>query len=292
MSQFNLNETTFGIEIEACVPVEKVREFNIVVGGYHRGIQVAALPTGWNAQSDNSIACDCGYVGIEFVSPKLQGEDGIQQVEKVCEWLNSIGAKVNKSTGLHVHIGVAGLDAAALARLIALVSYNEKAIYASTGTKSREQGRYCQTIKHKYRPVTQEKKADNSVLNRLVSHSHDRYYILNLAPLASGLRQAVEFRAFAGTTNATKVKAYIQLCLALAHKAATSTRMVAWDAKPTKDREFAAKGEGFVALTHLLKNLGWIKPGLKPFVCGLIRTEERAEMVRELTRLADKYDAA
>lgn len=290
MSQINLNETTFGIEIEACVPVAKVAELNIRVGGYHRGIQVTQLPAGWNAQSDSSIHCDYGFVGIEFVSPKLAGEAGIAEVEQVVAWLNSIGAKVNKSTGLHVHVGVSGLDAAALARLIALVSFNEKALYASTGTTSREQGSYCRTIKGKYRPVATAKKADASVLNAIVTGSHDRYYILNLAPLASGIRQAVEFRCFAGTLNAVKVKAAVQLCLALVEKAAESKKMVAWDAPARQAKRYEGKGEGYAALQSLLANLGWIGYRKGQKVYGIIKADDRKEMVAELLRLADKYD--
>ena len=290
MSQINASEVTFGIEIEACVPVAAVQQHNITVGGYHRGIQVAALPTGWNAQSDSSIQCERGYVGIEFVSPKLQGEDGLAQVEKVCEWLNSIGAKVNKSTGLHVHCGVDKLDAAALARLIALVSYYEKALYASTGTRSREQGHYCQTIKAKYRPVAQAKKADSSVFSRMINGSHDRYYILNLVPLASGLRQAVEFRVFSGSTNATKIKAYIQLCIALICRAADSTKMVKWDAPTTKAKRYEGKGMGYATLHTLLTNIGWIKYRATTPAYGILRQDETKDMVAELLRLATKYD--
>ncbi len=290
MSQINISEITFGIEIEATVPVEAVRQHNITVGGYHRGIQVAALPTGWNAQSDSSIQCERGYVGIEFVSPKLAGEDGLAQIEKVCEWLNSIGAKVNKSTGLHVHVGTDKLDAAGLARLIALVSYYEKALYASTGTRSREQGHYCQTIKTKYRPVAQAKKADSSVFSRMIHGSHDRYYILNLAPLASGLRQAVEFRVFSGSTNATKIKAYVQLCLALVVKAATETKMSKWDAKVSRNSKYEGKGEGYISLHYMLKRIGWIKTRSTQATHGLIRENERESYTRELLRLANKYD--
>lgn len=38
--KMNVNEITFGIEIECCVPVEAVRANGIVIGGYRRGVQV------------------------------------------------------------------------------------------------------------------------------------------------------------------------------------------------------------------------------------------------------------
>jgi hypothetical protein len=290
-TNINISEVTFGIEIEACVPVGMVRDLNIRVGGYHRGIQVTQLPAGWNAQSDASISCPVGYVGIEFVSPKLQGEDGLRQIEQVCDWLNSIGAKVNNSTGLHVHVGVDSLDAAGLARLISLVSYYEKALYASTGTTSRETGSFCRSIKAKYAEVQQKKTADYRVLNNIASDHCDRYHILNLHPLASGQRQAVEFRVFAGTTSSLKIKAAVQICLALVHKAATSAKMSNWDAKVSRNAKFAGKGEGWISLHYMLKRIGWIKTRSTQEVFGLIRTDEAKEYTKEMLRLADKYDS-
>src|SRR5262245_13438734 len=93
----NANELTFGIEIECLIPAANAPQ----VGGYHAGRQIEDLPTGWNAQHDGSIRTRRGYVGVEVVSPVLSGPDGVRQVKFVCEWLASIGAKVNQSTGLH-----------------------------------------------------------------------------------------------------------------------------------------------------------------------------------------------
>src|SRR5262245_33404466 len=96
----DVNDLTFGIEIETAMPHGVVR-----VGGYHYGTQVPQLPEGWKAERDGSIRCPAGHEACEIVSPVLKGDDGIRQVVQVLAWLKSAGAQVNRSTGFHVHVG-------------------------------------------------------------------------------------------------------------------------------------------------------------------------------------------
>src|SRR4051794_5582390 len=97
----NANDLTFGVEFEVTVPVSAM----VAVGGYHRGLPVQGLPAGWNAQADASIQAGNGFRGVEIVSPVLKGIDGMRQIQAVCDWLRLIGARVNRSTGFHVHVG-------------------------------------------------------------------------------------------------------------------------------------------------------------------------------------------
>jgi hypothetical protein len=90
----NVNELTFGVEIECYVPVELVRSGRISIGGYHHGTQVAELPAGWNAQHDGSLGNARGKAGVEIVSPVLAGADGLRQIQQVCKWLKDNGARV------------------------------------------------------------------------------------------------------------------------------------------------------------------------------------------------------
>ena len=134
----NANETYFGLELETTIPASDTTP----IGAYHHGVQVPWLPEGWKAERDSSIQTLApGRKGCEFVSPKLRGYEGLQQVEAAIDAINARGARVNFSTGVHLTIEWHG-DAAALARLISLVGNHERAIYASTGTRRREQNRY------------------------------------------------------------------------------------------------------------------------------------------------------
>ena len=102
----------------------------------------------------------------------------------------------------------------------------------------------------------------------LARHHYDqsRYHLLNLHAAFSLERPArtIEFRAFNGTLHAGKIKAYIQLCLAisaqaLTTKAASPTRLVTDNPKYTFRCWLLRLGfigdEFETARTHLLANL-------------------------------------
>ena len=116
------------------------------IGGYHNGLPVAWLPTGWKAERDGSIRTPAGRKPCEFVSPILRGYEGLQNVETAVDAIKERGARVNESCGLHITVSWNG-DAAALARLISLIGNHEKAIYASTGTRRRERNHWAKQIK-------------------------------------------------------------------------------------------------------------------------------------------------
>ena len=105
------NDIAFGIEFETTLPAAD----RTPIGPYHGGTQVPWLPTGWKAERDGSIrTLNATRKGCEFVSPKLRGFAGMQEVEKAMDAINDHGARVNDSCGLHITIEWNG-DAAALA---------------------------------------------------------------------------------------------------------------------------------------------------------------------------------
>ena len=81
---------------------------------------------------------DEGHRSCEFISPILQGAAGVAHLVEFVAWLQEIGAKVNKSCGLHVHVGVTTAAQsmhgdqilAYVNKLARLVSFNSKALYA------------------------------------------------------------------------------------------------------------------------------------------------------------------
>jgi len=273
----NPNEITFGVELETIVPVGAV-----AVGTYRRGNAIPGFPTGWAAHSDSSIRSRAGYVGCEFVSPILRGADGVRQVLAVVAKIRELGGRVNVSCGLHVHVGFSG-DDKAMKRLVTLVANFEKAIYASTGTKSREQGHWAASVQSH----GDAQSAQNAA-------SHQRYHLLNLTNIARGVRPAVEFRAFAGTLNETKIVGHIQMCLGIVQRAIEAKRVTAFVAKtPEETSPIKRGGEGQTALNRLCYQLGWTK-GRSKKVFGVIACDEAPslkEVKKELHRLAKKYDA-
>lgn len=286
-----LSNLTFGVEIECIMPAGAAAELGIQPGAYHRGTPITALP-GWNAQRDSSIHPADGMMAVEVVSGILKGEAGIQSVIDTIAKLTAAGARVNASCGFHVHVGFATdttADIAALRRLCCLTSRHEPGLYAITGTRSRETGIYCQSIKAAYKPAS--KSEAKSAWTRAVGYSHNRYFTLNLTNTLFLGRPTVEFRVFSGTLNATKAIAYIQVCLGLVEKARTTESATGWDAKPeAKGTRFAGKGAGEVAAMRLLEAVCWTNRTFKGKAYGIL-AGDRKEMTAEMIRLAKKYDA-
>lgn len=284
----NANQIAWGIELETTMPATDTTP----IGGYHRGTPVAWLPDGWKAERDSSIRPTTPYrKGCEFVSPILRGYEGLQQVEQAIDAINQRGGKVNPSCGLHVTISWHG-DAAALARLISLVGNHERAIFASTGTRRREQTTYTKKIK----PYGDKDSAKRRC-------EADRYHLLNLTHLARG-KHRIEFRAFAGTLNKTKVIGYLMMCLGLVELALSSKRCSDWDytkregTKSCWDRPGAGQGE--TELNRMFYRLGWTKGwykgALRNKVFGQLNGEQAAPDLKaiktKLLQLARKYDNA
>src|SRR4051794_38718284 len=216
----NVNDLTFGVELEVTLPAG-----TCPVGCYHHGVQVPELPLGWKAERDCSIQAPSGYMAAEIVSPILRGADGLRQLKAVCDWLSNVRAKVNRSTGFHVHVGFSRNDKRGLRRLVSLVANFEKALFAATGTHTREEGHYCRPVQDDVR--YQQAFRDATAL----AGAFPRYHVLNLTNLLGYGKPTVEFRVFAGTTNPIKAIGYVRLCLGIVEKALAMKRLPKWVAK-------------------------------------------------------------
>ncbi len=284
----NAADLTFGIEIETIAPTSAVQEHGLRIGAYKHGIQVPYLPAGWTASDDGSIRTNGRGLPCEIVSPILKGAEGIAQVIEVINALNAYGHRVNESCGTHVHVGwKRSWSSISLARLITIVAYLENGLYAITGTKSRERGANGTCYTKGLRRYGNDKTAK-------VTLDRDRYHTLNLTNLASGTKETVEFRAFGGSLNATKVCGWIQVCLGLVERALNGKRSPKWDPKPLKGgwakaglgqseterlMGFLAWGEGY-AKQHGGNSYGWVSDAV-----------DHDAIKAEFRRLAKKYDA-
>lgn len=156
----------------------------------------------------------------------------------------------------------------------------------STGTKAREQGAYCRPIQSSQTYMARFL-ADNT-------QTLSRYHTLNVTNIDTGRRPTVEFRAFAGTLNTTKIFGYVRLCLGLVEKAHTMKRCPKWTAKtPVETSPITRGGEGQTSLNRLFYFLGWTK-GRESHTFGNVNCANGptlAECKKELMRLATKYDA-
>jgi hypothetical protein len=201
----------------------------------------------------------------------------------VVKTLEAKGHRVNASCGVHVHVGwKRDWDSAALARLVTIVAYVEKGLYAITGTKNRERGRYCGGV----RKYGNEKDAKPNL-------DQNRYHALNLTNLAHGTKDTVEFRVFSGSLNPVKVLGWIQVCLGLVERALSGKRMPKWNPGPLKGG-WKKAGPGQSEAERLMGYLAWgagyarIHGRQFGWISDLVPQDE---VKAEFRRLAKKYDA-
>ena len=190
-----------------------------------------------------------------------------------------MGGKVNASCGLHVHVGYDKRNTPAVHKLLNLVANHEQALYAVTGTRTREHGVgsrhgtcWCKSIK-------QYGNAGEAQLHA----SHDRYHLLNLATP----KPTVEFRVFGASLNTLKAIAYVRLCVALCEKSLTAkrtrfaSRSTCWT---------SSRGRGTAELTRLFYDLKWWNT---PGIVGVVECEGVPSLKaskKMLRAMAKRYD--
>jgi hypothetical protein len=206
----------FGIEIEATnVAMSDVASALNAVGilcvveGYNH-----ATRNHWKVVSDCSIS---GNQGFELVSPILQGENGLMQVALVGDTLERIGAKVNTSCGLHVHVDGRDLTVNSMSRICKMwLKYED--CFDSIVPASRRNNQFCRAIRSKFASleVAFDKLATATSiqgLTRIINSdgysSSSRYHKLNLESMVR--HGTVEFRQHSGTVNGLKMVNWVKL---------------------------------------------------------------------------------
>jgi len=318
--RINANDLTFGIEIETHIN----RTAPVTVGSYYNrnGANVGdALPRNhagrpWECKEDGSIVTpNSDRRTAEFVSPIMKGAADLKSVEDVVRIIkadlgtthatpdgteyNGLGAKVNSSCGVHVHVAFPSDKIADLRKLVALVGGYEKGIFAATGTKNRERGRWARSIKGGWDRVYKNELRNARTMDgaRNVAVMNQRYFGLNLSNFLSGRRPAVEFRFFSGSTNPAKIAAYVQMCVGLVQLALSMPASAHWDAAPAGPKFGRNDGPGVREINRLMSRLGWITTLKKRgYRAGIMAEGEEAKtearrLKRTLRALATKYDA-
>jgi len=197
----------------------------------------------WQVMSDASIRCEkkergrrvsaSSQYSAEVVSPIL-GYDDMADLQEIVRQLRKAGAIANKSCGIHVHVGAENHTPQSLKNLICLTAQKEDILYKALQIDTQRL-HYCKKVNQELvdvvtrrKPRTLEALADlwfaGSDYGRGNRYHESRYAGLNLHPLLSGRRKAIEFRLFNGTTHAGEVKSYIQFCLAVSHMALTKKK--------------------------------------------------------------------
>ncbi len=192
----------FGVEIEAynvtrSALVSALREagIDVVAEGYNHTTR-----NHWKVVSDGSLS---GTDTFEIVSPVLQGQAGLDQLQTVCRVLKQKNAYINKSCGLHIHFDAEQIGLAQTKNL--LINYNRyEAIIDSFMPNSRRGSNnyYCKGLARAIATV----EAGTSI-EQIANRINDRYFKVNLQAYLR--HKTIEFRQHSGTIEFEKIATWV-----------------------------------------------------------------------------------
>ncbi|MDL2232319.1 amidoligase family protein [Ruminococcaceae bacterium OttesenSCG-928-L11] len=304
-----MRDQNFGIEIEL-TGLTRQRAAEIAAeyfgttaryegGGYRAWSATDQQGRKWNFVSDSSIDTESRHgreaEAVELVSPICVYDD-IPTIQELIRKLRGAGALANDSCGIHVHINAAPYDAQKLRNLTNIMASKEDLIYKALQVDVDREHNYCQKVDNRFleelnrrRPRSLDEVQRIWYDGRDGSHEHyhsSRYHCLNLHSVFQ--KGTVEFRLFNGTTHAGKIKAYIQLCLAISNQALSQ--------KSASRQKTVSTNEKYTFRTWLLR-LGMIGDEFKTarghlleHLEGGIAWKDPAQAERQKERLAQRRE--
>lgn len=198
----------------------------------------------WKVMRDSSVKPEPAMdeYKVEVVTPPLKYDD-MEDLQNIIRKLREAGAKVNASCGIHVHIDGSNHTPKSLLYLINFMTCRQDLIYESLEIGERA-NRWCKKLNDKilkalksHDELTFDKVKEiwysdaNDGYRGRASDEHyneTRYHGVNLHAFFT--KGTVEFRLFNSTLHAGKVKAYIQLCLAISGWAITTDSHISFRA--------------------------------------------------------------
>jgi len=311
----DMKDQRFGIEIEL-TGLSRLRAAQVMAeyfgtpvshdGGYYGIYSVLdGQSRRWKVMSDGSITtekkegrriipADSTY-SVELVSPICRYED-IETIQEIVRQLRTAGAIANASCGIHVHVDASPHNANTLRNITNIMASKEDLIYKALQVSVARERRYCKKVEQSFleelnrkKPKTLEQVSRiwyNGNDGRHEHYHNSRYHCLNLHSVFQ--KGTIEFRLFNGTTHAGKIKAYIQLCLAISHQALTQRCASRIKTQSTNEKytfrtwllRLGLIGDEFkTARLHLLEHLD-----------GCIAWKDPAQAERQKQRLRQKKE--
>jgi len=144
------------------------------------------------------------------------------QLRKACNALVAAGCSVNKTCGLHVHVGARDLSASEILTVIRRYGYNESKIDAIIPKSRRANNNYfCKSMSSYY--MGRFDVIDPGTMNALCNSTfRDRYLKVN--PQAYLRHGTVEFRHHSGSVNASKICNWATFCVNFVNQTVAAQR--------------------------------------------------------------------
>lgn len=199
---------TFGVEIECFVN-------RSALCASARSNGVSCQGESYNHQDNTThfkIVSDASVYGYadpnEVVSPILKGSKGQNALKAICKSLSECSARVNRSCGLHVHIGLQNVTEQQYVNIFKNYAKLERIIDSFMAESRRGSNNfYCKSICN----ANFGECATKTDIDRELRS--DRYYKVN--PIAYRRHNTIEFRQHQGTTDYNKISNWIAFLTAL-----------------------------------------------------------------------------
>ena len=200
VSDFDFSKLTFGVEIECyhCNRSELIEQ------GSANGLAIHS--EGYNHQDNEryyKIVSDGSLSGVdnnEVVSPILKGNNGLASLKQLCKALAAVGAKVNRTCGLHVHIGAASMSDEHFCRVVRNYKRIEMAIDSFMPESRRgDNGCYCRSLRGCNLNYTTKQ--------GIIRSFGSRYYKVNTQAYLR--HKTIEFRQHSGTNDYEKISHWV-----------------------------------------------------------------------------------
>ncbi len=220
------NGRRYGIEVEFICSISKenlARKIYAATGQDILCTYYSNKTNRWRLKDDTSIRTERGYGhAMELVTPILKGENDMQKMRDILDVCDIYG-KVNRSTGVHVHIDITGEQELPLRRCMKFLAKYEKAInYLLPESRRGSNNGYCRdSFSFDTDLVEVYKQLNGKTIRRLLN---DRYF--------SGRGKwnfqnywgqgTIENRAHSGTLSAWKVDNWVRLTMGIIEVAINS----------------------------------------------------------------------
>lgn len=201
---------TFGVEIECVMNRDRFvnAASNTHVPYHYEGYNHTDNREYFKFVTDGSLSRTNGREGdpIECVSPILEGaKNGFDKLQVCCNTLNEAGAYVNRSTGLHVHIGVSDITNEHYINVFKNYAKLQNVVDTFLAP-SRRNNTYAKSL------------AGRTFVGCYNIHDvaellSSRYYAVN--PYSYGRHRTIEFRQHQGSTNFEKIEKWVNFCAKL-----------------------------------------------------------------------------
>ena len=199
---FDFSRITFGIEVE-CLGFTRL---SLIDTASANGLDVRSEGYNHRDQHYYKIVSDSSLIGEntqEVVSPVLNGDNGLNSLKTLCNALAAVHAQVNRSCGLHVHIGAANMTDDHYCRLVRNYQAIEMAIDSFMASSRRaNNSRWCHTLQGINFATCTTK---NDIARAM---QYDRYFKVNA--IAYDRHKTIEFRQHQGTTDYEKISRWVR----------------------------------------------------------------------------------